>query len=125
MTGRVSRCLPCLALVASVLAAFFTRAAYAATGPAADVSADVWLGLFTTILFAMVAGYAKGQDKRIGLLEHEQKQTEAAISLLRETVIREHPSRMETAEHRAYVEGKLARLDERFDTLLMEIRSRR
>lgn len=117
MRVRAGVCVQCVALFVAMLAACYTGAAMAGNGPAGDITADVWLGLFVTVAGSLLAGYTRGQDKRISILEHEDRQQWSAISLIRETVLREHPSRSETAEHRAYVEGQLQHIRERLDQL--------
>jgi len=124
VSPRVRHCTQCVALGLAIFAALFTGTAMAANGPAGEIGADVWLGLFSTVIFALLAGYSKGLEKRIErmdsrvqLLEHEDKQKAAAIALMRETVLREHPSRAETAEHRAHVESQLQHIRERLDFL--------
>jgi hypothetical protein len=118
-----------VALACSLVAALFAGSALAAnTGPAADIGAEVWLGLFSSVIFALLAGYSRGLERRmdrmdtglsarIKMLEHEDRQKSAAIALMRETVLREHPSRAETAEHRAHVEAELHHIRERLDYL--------
>lgn len=123
MKVRLVRCTQCAALTAAVGSALYAGAAIAGpVGPASEISAEVWLSLFATVLFSLLAGYSKGQERRITALEFESKQQQSQISMLREKLASEHPSRAETAEHRAYVEGKLDRIDDRFDALLMELR---
>lgn len=128
MSPRVRHCSQCVALGLAIIAALLTGSAMAANGPAGDIGADVWLGLFSTVIFALLAGYSRGLERRmdrmdsglsarIKMLEHEDRQKAAAIALMRETVLREHPSRAETAEHRAHVEAELHHIRERLDYL--------
>ena len=128
MSPRAQHCTQCVALGLAILAALFTGTAMASNGPAGDIGADVWLGLFCTVIFALLAGYSKGLEKRIDrldsglsarikMLEHEDRQKASAIALMRETVLREHPSRAETAEHRAHVEAELHHIRVRLDDL--------
>jgi hypothetical protein len=124
MSRGAGTCIQCLALFVALIAAGFTGVSYAANGPAADISAEVWLGLFVTIVGALLAGYVRGQDRRISAQdkrilsgEHDFRQQQSQISLLRETVLREHPSRTETDQHRAYVESQLNHIRERLDHL--------
>lgn len=112
------RCTQCLALTAAVAAAVFTSSAYAQTVPSVQqISAEFWLGLFSTVLFSVLAGYAKGLERRIGVTEFELRQQQSQINLLSERVLREHPSRAETAEHRAHVERELQGIRERLDQM--------
>lgn len=83
------------------------------------ISNEFWLGLLFSVLFALLGGYAKGLDSRVKALEHEQRQQASAISLIRETTAREHPTKHETAEHRRYVEEQLLHIRQRLDTLAM------
>lgn len=124
MSRRAGVCVQCLALFVALIAAGFTGVAYAGNGPAGDIGADVWLGLFVTVTGSLLAGYTRGQerriteqDKRIASVEHDGRQQQSQISLLRETVLREHPSRHETDQHRAYVESQLNHIRERLDQI--------
>lgn len=112
------RCTQCVALSAAVIAAVFTGAAYAQNGSiGSQISAEFWLGLFSTVLFSVLAGYAKGLERRIEVTEFELRQQQSQINLLSERVLREHPSRVETAEHRAHVERELQGIRERLDQM--------
>lgn len=104
---NTGRCKQCGALMVAILAALFTGFAYAGNGPAADIGAEVWLGLFATVLFSLLAGYSRGQDRRIAGLEFDAKQQQSQLNMLSERVLREHPSRIETDQHRAYIETQL------------------
>lgn len=117
MTRRKGRCVQCFAFAFALIAFLWMGSALANLGPASQISAEAWMGLFSTLLFALVAGYAKGQERRITAVEHEQRQQQTQINLLSERVLREHPNRQETAEHRAYVEGRLNHIIERLDHL--------
>ena len=93
--SRMRRCLPCIALVACISLASFSVYAQAAPGPLSRVSPDALVALVGALFMAMLAGYAKGQERRITAVEIEQRQIQAQISLFRETVLERHPTRPE------------------------------
>lgn len=117
--GRFRRgCVQCFALSLSLGAAVVTGDAYAqAGGSLGEVSTEFWLGLFSTVLFSLVAGHSKGISDKQKITDFELRQQQAQINLLSERVLREHPSRTETAEHRAHVERELQGIRERLDYL--------
>lgn len=96
---RVMRCVPCVALVLALLCATF--AAQASPGPLASISGDGLLGLVGAVLFSLLAGYAKGQERRITVVEHELKQLQSVVYNQPTTIQRDHPSRPEFESLRA------------------------
>lgn len=122
---RLVRCVPCVAFVLALVCAAF--AAQASPGPLSTISGDGLLALVGTVLFSMLAGYAKGQERRITalekkqeknapigrvtLVEQEQRQIKAEISLFRETVFEKHPSRPEMNQLREDINGRFDRLE--------------
>ena len=119
MTQRKGRCTQCLALAAAVIAACCTGLALANDGaPLQSIGPEVWLGLFSTVLFSLVAGYAKGQERRVTVVEFDLKQQQSQINMLSERVLREHPSRAETAQQHAELLDWMRRMDDRVNELL-------
>ena len=97
--SRLLRCIPCIALVLALACAAF--AARAADGPLSNISSDGLLSLVGAILFSLLAGYAKGQERRITALEHESKQLQTQLNLIRQNFHKDHPSRPEFEALRA------------------------
>ena len=96
---RVWRCIPCVAFVLALLCAAF--AAQASTGPLSSVSSDGLLGLVGAVLFSLLAGYAKGQERRVTVVEHELKQLQSVVYNQPTTIQAHHPSRPEFEALRA------------------------
>lgn len=124
----------CLAFVLAVLCGVWTLSASAADGSGiSSISNEFWLGLFFTILLSLVGVYVKGLESgferrhkqaedRLASIEFDHKQQHSAINLLSERVLREHPTKAETAEHREKVERELERLHDKFDELIRSVR---
>lgn len=106
---RLVRCVPCVALILALLCAAF--AAQASPGPLTAVSSDGLLALVGTVLFSLLAGYAKGQERRITALEIEQRQQQTQINLMRVDFHKDHPSRPEFADMRESMNGRFDRLE--------------
>ena len=64
-------------------------------GPLASLSMDSIVAMVMAIFMALIAGYARGSERRIVSLEHDCKQLQAQISLFRETTHDRHPNRQE------------------------------
>lgn len=107
---KLMRCVPCVALILALLCAAF--AAHASPGPLSDISADGLLALVGAVLFSLLAGYAKGQERRITALEHEQRQQQSQINLMRVGFQKEHPSRLEFGEFRQDMKDRFDRLED-------------
>lgn len=106
---RLVRCVPCVAFLLALACASF--AVRAEPGPLSSISSDGLMGLVGAVLFSLLAGYAKGQERRVTVLEHEQRQQQAQINLMRDGIHREHPSRPEFETlredmHRGFTEVK-------------------
>jgi hypothetical protein len=98
-----------VALILALLCAAF--AAKAANGPLSSVSSDGLMGLVGAILFSLLAGYAKGQERRVTVVEHELKQLQSVVYNQPTTIQRDHPSRNEFEGlrddmHRGFAEVK-------------------
>lgn len=106
---RLMRCVPCVALVLALLCATF--AVQAAPGPLSTISGDGLLGLVGAVLFSLLAGYAKGQERRITVVEHEQRQLQSQINLMRDGISRDHPSRPEFTDFREDMRQRFDRLE--------------
>ena len=106
---RLIRCIPCVALILALLCAAF--AAHASPGPLSTISGDGLMALGGTVLFSLLAGYAKGQERRITVLEHEQKQQQSQLNLLRRDFHKEHPSRTEFVDFREDMRARFDRLE--------------
>lgn len=94
------RCTPCLLFLASLACAAFSVHAQAASpveavGPLAKITPDGLLSLVGALLLAVLAGYARGQERRLTAVEIEQRQIQSQILLFRETVLERHPTRPE------------------------------
>lgn len=111
-------CVSCIALALSLTCAAFAAHAQTESGPLASITGDGLLATIGSVLFALLAGYAKGQDRRITALEHEYRQQQSQINLLSERVLREHPTKKEVADLRD-------EMREGFDKLGDLIRERR
>lgn len=123
------RCFVRASFLLVAICVFWSARVYAESGPQQTdlmrISPEFWLGIGFTVLFSLLAGYAKSQDNRIRALEHETKQQQSQLNLLRETVLREHPTKAETSEHRAHVEEQLTYLRTRIDDLVEAIMNQR
>lgn len=122
MTRKGARCVSCFAWVMSILFGVWTVSASAADGSGvSSISNEFWVGLFCTVLFGLVGAYVKGMeramDKRLASLEFDFRQQGAQISLIRETMVRDHPTREETAEHRERVEEDIRYIRTRIDEM--------
>lgn len=111
--GRV--CVQCVTLSFALGAAAFTGSAYAQGAAVAAISPEFWLGLVFTVLFSLVAGYAKGLSDRVRALEFEQKNKSTELSLFMQTLPLNYYTKAEqrelqtirdlhTAEHRERME---------------------
>lgn len=110
---RTVICVKCLAWMGCGAAAVLTGAAWAQDFPAPSrISDEVWLGLFSTVLFGLVAAYAKVQERRMGVAEFELKQQQSQINMLSERVLREHPSRQEMTDFRVQMDNRFDRLEQ-------------
>lgn len=119
--GRL--CVTCVAVVLASASALWSASAYAqSSGGLTSISPEFWLGLFFTVLFSLLGGYAKGIDRRTTALEFDFRQQGQQLSLLREKMFSEHPTRVETAEHRERVEEELRYIRERLDSLMQQQR---
>lgn len=98
-----------MALILALACAAF--AAHASPGPLASISGDGLLGLVGAVLFSLLAGYAKGQERRITALEHEQRQQQAQINLMRLGFQKEHPSRAEFTDFREDMKDRFDRIE--------------
>ncbi len=113
-----------LTLAGLVLSAVWATEAWAQSG-GVGLSVEFFATAALTILLALAHGYTRGVDRRVGvvegrvsLVEHEQKQQQQQLSLIREgipmnyhnkaevTRIRDEVAR-ETADHRERVETAL------------------
>lgn len=97
------------ALLIALACATFT--ATAGPGPLSSVSADGLLAIAGAVLFSLIAGYTKGQERRITVLEHEQKQQQSQINLLRADFLRDHPSRPEFTDLREDMRNRFDRIE--------------
>mgnify|MGYP006203133481 CR=1 FL=1 len=79
---------------------------------------DGLLGLVGAVLFSLLAGYAKGQERRITVVEHELKQLQSVVYNQPSTIQRDHPSRHE-------FEGLRADMHRGFDELKALLRESR
>lgn len=61
---------------------------------------------------ALIAGYARGSERRITALEHDYKQQQAQISLFRETTLDRHPNRQEFTQLREDMRQGFAEMKE-------------
>lgn len=107
---RLVRCVPCLAFIGALVCAAF--AAQAADGPLSSVTSDGLLSLTGAVLFSLLAGYAKGQEKRITALEHEQRQQATVIGMMRTDFHKDHPSRTEFVDFREDMKDRFDRLED-------------
>jgi len=122
MTRTGVRCASCLAFALTALCGAWTANAYAAHAGGIDsISNEFWLGLFATCLFSLLAAYVQGLksgvENRLKALEHETKQQQTQINLLREDMLRDHPTKEETTQHREHVEDELRYIRSRLDEL--------
>jgi hypothetical protein len=101
----------CIALALSLTCAAFAAHAQTESGPLASITGDGLLATIGSVLFALLAGYAKGQDRRITALEHEQRQQQSQINMLSERVLREHPSKAEFAGLREEMQDGFGKLE--------------
>ncbi len=107
---RLVRCIPCVAFILALVCMAF--AAKASPGPLSTISGDGLLSLVGAVLFALLAGYAKGQERRVTALEHEQKQQQSQINLLRIDFHKDHPSRPEFENLRGDMRDRFDRLED-------------
>lgn len=113
--NRLLRCIPCVAFLLALACAAF--AAQAADGPLSSISSDGLLSLVGAVLFSLLAGYAKGQERRVTVVEHELKQLQSVVYNQPTTIQRDHPSRHE-------FEGLRADMHRGFDEVKELIRER-
>lgn len=104
------RCISCIALALSLLCAAFAAHAQQ-PGPLSSITGDGLLATVGSVLFALLAGYAKGQERRITALEHEQRQQQSQINMLSERVLREHPTKAEVASLRQEMHDGFGKLE--------------
>lgn len=70
-----------------------------------------------TDFMTRVATIEDDHDKRMALAEHEQRQLQSQISLLRELVFREYPNKVDTERHRDKIERALDTIHDRLNAL--------
>lgn len=79
------------------------------------LSLEFWAGILFAILLAMVTGYARGIEKRVALIEYDNRNLQSQISGLREMVKGEYHPKAEVAAHLDEIKSSLNGLHRRMD----------
>lgn len=85
----------------SLLCALVAARAHAANGFEPEIgglSLEFWGGIVFTVLLALVAGYARGIEKRVSLIEFDNRQLQSQISGIREMVKGDYHPKSEVSE---------------------------
>lgn len=79
------------------------------------ISLEFWAGIIFTVLLALIAGYARGIEKRVSLIEFDNRQLQSQISGIREMVKGEYHPKDEVHDLLAKLERNVDSLHRRFD----------
>ena len=79
------------------------------------ISLEFWAGIIFTVLLALIAGYARGIEKRVSLIEFDNRHLQSQISGIREMVKGEYHPKDEVHEQIAEVKKAIDSLHRRFD----------
>lgn len=94
----------------------FADVALAQTGPAPQqLDLGFLLRTLLGILIAIIAYYTRGVEKRVELTEHEIKQLNSQIGLLREQIYRDYESKSEMNRRWDHIEESLQGIRSRLD----------
>lgn len=106
-----------LSLAAFAAALCWTANVYAQTAAATGAQLPVafWAGAALTIGLAIVTGYARGIDKRVSMVEYDNRNLQSQISGVREMVRSEYHPKSEIADQLDDIKASVASLHRRFD----------
>lgn len=84
---------------------------------AAEAPFDInfWVRTLLGILLAFIAYWTRGLEKRVELLEHENKNINSAIGMMRENMLREYHTKRDIEKHWESVDAKLEHIQTRLD----------
>lgn len=79
------------------------------------VSVEFWVGLAFSVLLAMVAGYARGIEKRVSMVEYDNRNLQSQISGLRELVKGDYHPKDEVHDQFNEIKASIHALHRRLD----------
>ena len=113
-----------LALLCLLLSVAYSVNAQGIGSIGPSISAEFWLGLAFSVLFALIAGFTKGVERRverneknIQALFNEDRQLQAQISMIRETLPERFHPRGEVVERFDKLDSAISALHRRMDFL--------
>jgi hypothetical protein len=94
----------------------FADAAMAATAQEVpQLNTDFWVRTLLGILLAFIAYYTRGIEKRVELAEHEFKNINSQIGMIRESMYRDYHNKQEIERHWEQVQASLEHISNRLD----------
>jgi hypothetical protein len=79
------------------------------------VSVEFWVGLGFSVVLALVAGYARGIEKRVAMVEFDNRQQQSKISELREMVKGDYHPKDEVHDQFSEIKSSIQALHRRLD----------
>lgn len=86
-----------------------------AQAPAEPFDINFWVRTLLGILLAFIAYWTRGLEKRVELLEHENKNVNSQIGMIREGMLRDYHTKRDTEKHWESVDTRLQHISDRLD----------
>jgi hypothetical protein len=103
----------------------FADAAMAATTQEVpQLNTDFWVRTLLGILLAFIAYYTRGIEKRVEMSEHEIKNINSQIGMIRESMYRDYHNKQEIEKHWEHVQASLQHISDRLDYMSRPSRTR-
>lgn len=113
--GRKYICLYTMCVAAAGVLFADVAVAQAAQAQVQQLDLGFILRTLLGVLIAIIAYYTRGVEKRVELLEHELKQVNSSIGMIREQIYRDYESKAETLRRWEHLEASLQAIRSRLD----------
>jgi len=101
--------------VAAAGVLFADAALAATTTPVSELNTDFWVRTLLGVLLAFIAYYTRGIENRVKLTEHEIKQVNTSIGMIRESMYRDYHNKQDVERHWEQVQTELRHISGRLD----------